>query len=126
MEENKNQEKNENHNGRKCHGFHCQCGSAGHKIVKLILVIVMIVVLLSIGAAFGARRAERFNGFYRQDGFGCRFQDDWQDNGGRSGRRFNMMRGNPGNQAEEGNLPIGTPSAGNPVAPAGTSTPNLQ
>ncbi len=128
MEENKKQEKNENHGGRECHGFRCQCSSTGHKIVKLILIIVVIVMLLSIGAAFGARRAERFNGFYRHDGFGCRFQNenDWRDNRERGGRQFNMMRGNPDSQFENGDFPAGAPSASNQVSPTETSTPDFQ
>jgi len=90
------------------------------------LVIVMILALLSIGAAFGARRAERFNGFDRQDGFGCRFQNDWQNNEGRNGRQFNMMRVNPGGQVIEENSPISVPPAPSQITPTGTSTPNLQ
>jgi hypothetical protein len=130
MEENKSQEKHEGHSDRKCHGLNCHCGSLGHKVAKIALAVIIVIILLSIGAALGARRSARFYNFDQQNGigFGCRAQNDWRDGDRLDERRFQMMRGNQnfqnqGNQILEGSAPVGTQPAGNPAIPTGTSTP---
>ena len=125
MEENKNQEKREGQGSKKCSDFNCHGGSWGHKIAKIILVIVAALILLSLGAALGARRTARFYNFNAQPGagFGCRFQDDWRDGGRQDERRLQMMRGNQ-NFQNQGNAPAGTQAAGSPALPTGTSTPD--
>ncbi len=126
MEENKNQEKKEGHDGKKCHGACCHGNCSHSNIVKIVLAVIIVVVLLSIGAAFGARRAGRFCGF-NQNAYGPGMMGNWQDEG-RNDRQFRGMRGNQnlqtqGTQALEGNAPVGTQPAGNPAAPIGTTTP---
>ncbi len=122
MEENKN---HESHEGKKSHVSCCQ-GSLNHKIIKIALVVVAAIILLSIGAAYGERRAER-NNFYRQNGFGPgMMQGNWQNNNGTSGRQFrtcdNQNFINQGNQAPGANTGATGPSAINPANPNGTTT----
>ena len=77
MEENKNHEKNDahgeshkGHDSKKCCGLTCKCSGRGHLIVKIILAIIIILTLLWIGAALGAKNNDRFASFNRnQDNY---------------------------------------------------------
>jgi len=75
MEENKNHEKSEGHEGghkghdsKKCCGLNCKCSGQGHMIAKIFLAIIIVFALLWVGAAFGSRRSERFANFNQGQG----------------------------------------------------------
>lgn len=132
MEEEKKHEVKDGHKLCHCLDGHCGCKSTGHKVVKVILALAVVIALLSIGAAFGSRashwRGENYNGFGR----GCGFNNDngdWQERGFQTNRRQFRMMGpgavnnqgaaiNPSDQTNIPNIPT-TP-------PVGTSTNQLQ
>jgi len=138
MEETKHVEKTEaheghhGHRGHHCHGMMCKCGPMGHKFIKLVLAIFLVILLLSIGAAMGSRHSYRNYGYGSYDRFdrgGCpMMRGDWRDAGiQQNGRQFNMMRGQAGQagfQIIESGAPIYTPVNSVPATPAGTSSPS--
>ncbi len=137
MEEIKNEEKIGDNKG--CHGHKCcsmmsKCSFMGHKFIKLIMAIFVVILLLSIGAAIGARHSERGYGYGSNGHFGrggCGMRGDWRGAGDSStGRQFNMIRGQAaqGGQASfqviENSAPVNIPKNIVPAAQSGTSTPN--
>lgn len=146
MEETKNLETGEKHKGHhhddyKCEGLMCKCGPMGHKFVKLILAIFVVIILLSIGASIGRHHSgysnyryndnNNFRGdrFYGMNG-GCGMREQQFQGCGRQDEcQFNMMRGQvmpagqAGFQVFESSLPGAAPSVNATYIKVATSTP---
>ncbi|MFA5024497.1 MAG: hypothetical protein WC523_06110 [Patescibacteria group bacterium] len=131
MEEEKKHEVKDGHKFCHCLDGHCGCKSTGHKVVKIILALAVVIALLSIGAAFGSRASRWHGENYYSFGRGCGFNNsnDWQERGFQTNRRqFRMMI--PGADNNQGTVvkpgdQINIPNI--PAAPsANTSTNPVQ
>lgn len=144
MEEIKNLETSEkhhgHHHGNKCEGLMCKCGPMGHKFLKLIFAIFVVIILLSIGASIGRHHSGysnyRYNDndnfgrdrFYGMNG-GCGMREQQFQGCGRQDEcQFNMMRGQAlpagqaGFQVFESALPASVPTVNATYIKVGTST----
>lgn len=144
MEETKNLETSEkhgkHHHDHKCEGLMCKCGPMGHKFVKLILAIFVVIILLSIGASFGRHHSAYGNYRYNDNNYGpnksydmnggCAMHNTQSQGCGRENEcQFNMMRGQAmpvgqaGFQVFESSLPGAVPAVDATYIRVGTSTP---
>lgn len=155
MEEVKNHEKKESSCFRHCLSGHCHNCNWGHKIAKILIVLIIVVTLICIGIVIGSRnnrfgdRNLMMNSFYQnrmgeQGNFlgGCGRQNNADEF--RCGKKMiNQQPGNqefnvgcsqsakcdnpncPLNQANQANNPT-APNTPAPFIPNNTSTPVIQ
>ncbi|MFA5131208.1 MAG: hypothetical protein WC467_02175 [Patescibacteria group bacterium] len=75
--------------GMGCHGHHC--AHMGYHLIKAIVVFFVVILLLCIGAAMGARHGSRYNNFDRYgNGGSCGFRTEMPIRGSNDGRYFMM------------------------------------
>lgn len=109
MEDIKNEEKNNSPEAKKCRCFKCQCGTTGHKIIGVAIMVIVVVGLLCIGAVWGAKHGGRYDRFNKNQAFGCGTGIEFRQNRRQFNRGPRMMRGSVNIQNSDAPLDYGQP-----------------